>query len=100
MDRGSFGVETLLLLYAIKINYPKSVVLLRGNHESGQMTAFFNFKDECERKYGPRVYREFVASFYCLPLACVIMKKFLAVHGGPSPDLKTVRPFFSPHIAD
>lgn len=90
VDRGCFGVETILTLYAIKINYPKTVVMLRGNHESLQMSTFFNFKEECESKYGLPLYNAFVESFYYLPLACIVNKKFLAVHGGFSPDLKTV----------
>ena len=80
----------LLTLYSLKINYPKSIVMLRGNHESAQMSSFFNFKEECERKYGIDLYNLFIESFYCLPLACVVNKKFLALHGGFSPELKTV----------
>lgn len=95
MDRGCFGVETVLTLYAIKTNYPKSVVMLRGNHESLQMSTFFNFKEECERKYDVSLYNAFIESFYQLPLACLVNKKFLAVHGGFSPELKTV---VSPHL--
>jgi serine/threonine-protein phosphatase 2B catalytic subunit len=90
VDRGCFGVEVLLTLFAIKTNYPKSIVLLRGNHESAQMSAFFNFKEECERKYGTELYNVIMESFYCLPLSCIVNKKFLALHGGFSPDLKTV----------
>lgn len=90
MDRGCFGVEVVLTLYAIKTNYPKSVVLLRGNHESIQMSTFFNFKEECQQKYGLTVYNAFINSFYYLPLGCIVNRKFLAVHGGFSPELKTV----------
>jgi hypothetical protein len=47
VDRGIFGFEVSLLLAAIKINYPKNVVLLRGNHESRNMTENFTFREEC-----------------------------------------------------
>lgn len=65
-------------------------VMLRGNHESMQMTSFFNFKEECTYKYGEDIYNLVIDSFYCLPLACIVNKKFLGLHGGHSPDLKTV----------
>ena len=50
MDRGSYSIEVIILLYAIKINYPNTVYFLRGNHECRQFTAFFNFKDECNQE--------------------------------------------------
>jgi serine/threonine-protein phosphatase 2B catalytic subunit len=50
VDRGSFSVEVIVLVYAIKINYPNTVFFLRGNHECRQLTSFFNFKDECIQK--------------------------------------------------
>jgi len=47
VDRGSFSIEVLILLYAIKLNFPDTIFMLRGNHECRQMTSFFNFRDEC-----------------------------------------------------
>ncbi|SCM23191.1 serine/threonine protein phosphatase 2B catalytic subunit A, putative [Plasmodium chabaudi chabaudi] len=87
VDRGSFSIEVLLLLYALKINFPDKIWLIRGNHECRQMTTFFNFRDECEYKYDIVVYYAFMESFDTLPLSAVINGKFLGVHGGLSPEL-------------
>ena len=46
VDRGIFGIEVCILLFAIKQNFPHNVVMLRGNHESRNMTETFTFRDE------------------------------------------------------
>lgn len=65
--------------------------MLRGNHECRQMTSFFNFRDECEVKHDLTVYNAFMEAFDALPLACLINGKFLALHGGLSPDLTNLK---------
>lgn len=54
------------------------------------MTMFFNFRDECNYKYDQEIYDLFMDSFDMMPLACVINGKFLALHGGISPELRTL----------
>jgi len=90
VDRGSYSFEVCMMLFAFKINFPKRVWLLRGNHECRQMTAFFNFRDECEHKLNIEVYDAFMEAFDTLPLAAVINGKFLAIHGGLSPEFRTL----------
>ena len=51
VDRGMYSLEVLVLLFSLKLNYPKSVVMLRGNHESRIMTTDFTFRNEVLDKY-------------------------------------------------
>jgi serine/threonine-protein phosphatase 2B catalytic subunit len=51
VDRGMYSVEVLIMLFALKLNYPKSVVMLRGNHESRRMTEHYTFRTEVMEKY-------------------------------------------------
>lgn len=90
VDRGSFSIEVLLILYTLKLNHPQNIFMIRGNHECRQMTTFFNFRSECLSKYDLEVYEAACNTFDVLPLACIINKKFLALHGGISPELVTL----------
>ncbi|EIJ87349.1 serine/threonine-protein phosphatase 2A catalytic subunit [Nematocida parisii] len=91
VDRGYHSVETLSLLLCLKIKHPESVGMLRGNHESRQITQVYGFYDECFRKYGSsNVWKYFTDLFDYLPLAAIVNNDVFCLHGGLSPALDTL----------
>lgn len=83
VDRGSWSTEIALLLYAYKILYPSSLFINRGNHESDDMNKMYGFEGECKAKYkSDKVFGLFSESFSALPLATLIAKQYLVLHGG------------------
>jgi len=91
VDRGHNSVETLSLLLCLKLKFPGHITLLRGNHESRQITQVYGFYDECNRKYGnASVWRHCVQCFDTFCIGAIIDGSVLCVHGGLSPDVRTI----------
>ena len=95
-------IECLLYIYALKINYPKSVYILRGNHECRIIARHFNFWSECLYKYTDGlIFLSFFSSlspslplslFLLLPLS---LSPSLPLSSPPSLPLSLSPSFFS-----
>ena len=114
VDRGYNSVETFELLMLLKLRYPAGITLLRGNHESRQITQAALGKGDAVPWGGLRLLRRVLAevwqcqslevaasmraacrSRYCtevfdyLTLTAIVENSIFCVHGGLSPDARS-----------
>jgi len=86
VDRGSWSIEVITLLYCMKIRYPNSVFMNRGNHEMLETNIIYGFAGEVGAKSDMDMFDLYSESFRNLPLLHLINNKVLCVHAGlPGP---------------
>eukprot|EP00035_Acanthoeca_spectabilis_P022554 m.444400 g.444400 ORF g.444400 m.444400 type:complete len:375 (-) comp19095_c0_seq1:111-1235(-) len=91
VDRGFHSVECATLVIALKVRWRDRITILRGNHESRQITQVYGFYDECLRKYGSaEVWKYFTDLFDYLPLVALVDNQIFCPHGGLSPTFNTL----------
>eukprot|EP00611_Tribonema_gayanum_P002765 TRINITY_DN1209_c0_g1_i1.p1 TRINITY_DN1209_c0_g1~~TRINITY_DN1209_c0_g1_i1.p1 ORF type:complete len:170 (+),score=41.73 TRINITY_DN1209_c0_g1_i1:1497-2006(+) len=92
VDRGMLGLECLAYLFALKIENPGKLFMLRGNHELRDVNGWIDhygersFLWQCQNRFGTtlgeEVWETCNAVFDRLPLAAVIDNDIFCVHGG------------------
>ena len=93
MSKGQVSRNTCFLIFYTNLvkRFPDKVTLVRGNHESRQITQVYGFYEECQTKYGnASVWKSCCQVFDFLALAAIVDGKVLCVHGGLSPEIRTL----------
>lgn len=76
--QNTFIIHCVLSLLP-QVRFPNRITILRGNHESRQITQVYGFYDECLRKYGnPNVWKYFTDLFDYLPLTALVDGQVMA----------------------
>lgn len=91
VDRGYFSLETVLYVILLKLRYPDRIHIIRGNHESRQITQVYGFYEECLRKYQSSVVWGYLTDLFdYIPIGALIGNSILCLHGGLSPLISSL----------
>ncbi|KAL3985476.1 Serine/threonine-protein phosphatase PP1-alpha [Acanthocheilonema viteae] len=92
VDRGPQNLETIILLFCYKVKFPNNFFLLRGNHECANVNRVYGFYEECMRRFNSaQLWEIFQDTFQCMPLTALVGERILCMHGGISPQLKSLQ---------
>ena len=87
-DRGLYSLETVLLLFALKIKYPNFIYLIRGHHEDKNINEFYGLGKECKERLNDDINKEnsifnlINKVFDYLPFGVIVDGTTLLIHGG------------------
>lgn len=95
VDRGKQSLETILTLFCYKIMYRHDVILLRGNHETADVSYEYGFYDECKRRDSIKLWKKFIDVFNTLSIAATVgieknVPLAFCAHGGISDKMNNL----------
>ena len=96
VDRGEFSIETVLVVFLLKILFPSHIYIIRGNHEFSCLCDECGFRSQIVTVYGDtRFYDACLSAFSVLPISALIDRQTLCVHGGIGPEARSLDQFKS-----
>jgi diadenosine tetraphosphatase ApaH/serine/threonine PP2A family protein phosphatase len=86
VDRGQYSLDCILLLLTVMCEFPRSITLLRGNHEFSCVNNHGGFKEEIEARFPEsHIWERCNALFSRLPFAACLGDIAVCLHGGIGP---------------
>ena len=92
VDRGEFSLEVVIIVYILKILWPKNVFIIRGNHEFSFLCNRCGFSSQIASTYNDsQIFDAFIKSFSWMPLSALVDRKILCIHGGLGPKCYSIQ---------
>jgi protein phosphatase len=88
VDRGKMSLETILLIFALKVKFPKQIHLLRGYQEIKEINKEYGFGEECKIRLEEdidspaSIFNQINNLFDWLPVAALIDNALVCMHSG------------------
>jgi len=84
VDRGPKQIQLLSLVLALKLAFPGSVHVVRGNHETRTMNQFTErgFAEVVQQRFTETLWNNFCDYFDELPVMALVSNSLVCVHGG------------------
>ncbi len=83
VDRGSYQLECLILVLALKIKDSNKYFFLKGNHETLEVNRNYGFyQDFLNRFKDPKKFNQVKALYNALPYSALVNESILCLHGG------------------
>ncbi|MDR0767864.1 MAG: metallophosphoesterase [Methanosarcinales archaeon] len=79
IDKGQRSVDVLNTLFELKCKLPTNTILLRGNHETRELSTWLEFSEDLA--YHPKTLDDANSVFESMPIAAVLNDKIFCVHG-------------------
>lgn len=95
VDRGPFQLENIVALLEKKLENPKRIVLLRGNHETKSINHYYGFYEAVASSYDESVYERFNEVFAQMPYAAVVGADVICIHGGIAEGMEDIEQVMS-----
>jgi len=94
-DRGYYSAEVYHTLLRLKLQFPKQIILMRGNHEGPEdlLASPHDLPWQFQSRFGgewEKAYKRIRQLFNCLYNAVFVEERYLMVHGGVPPQAKTL----------
>ena len=94
-DRGAYSAEVYYVILSLKLAYPKQVILLRGNHEGPKdlMAYPHDLPMQFQHRFPSdwkTIYDKMFSLFDLLYNAVYVEERYLMVHGGISPQIRSL----------